>query len=465
MPTIAAIATPPGTGGIGIARLSGPQAKEILARMFLPFSSRFENFHPWMLYRGRVLDENGEPFDDVLAVFMPGPRTYTGEDTAEIHCHGGPLIVRGVLGKMLSLGARAAERGEFSRRAFLNGRMDLSQAEAVAEMIAAPSREALRYGFNRLDGLLGRRVTALREGLDNLRAQVCLAVDFPEEDAECLAREDFAAAVEAVMEAVRTLLAGEKRASLMQMGAVVVLAGAVNAGKSSLLNALLGRNRALVSEYPGTTRDFLEEPCELDGLPVRLTDTAGLREAAEPVESLGLTAGRERMRGADVVVIVLDGGNLGEAGAKTEICPDPAARQALDLAQGRPVLYVWNKCDVCMPSVFPPPWTTGHLCCAVSALTGERMEEFTRVLRAVTLDEGKQGSAPDGVAPNLRQAAALKAALAELRELREDIEAGQTYDCCAARLDAAAARLGEVTDATGSAEVLDRVFESFCIGK
>jgi tRNA modification GTPase len=417
-----------------------------------------------MLYRGRVLDENDAPFDDALAVFMPGPRTYTGEDMAEIHCHGGPLIVQGVLKKMLSLGARAAERGEFSRRAFLSGRMDLSQAEAVAEMIAAPSREALRYSFNRLDGLLGRRVTALREKLDKLRAQVCLAVDFPEEDADCLAREDFAAAVEAVVEAVQRLLAGRKRASLMQQGAVVVLAGAVNAGKSSLLNALLGRNRALVTEYPGTTRDFLEELCDLDGLPVCLTDTAGLRETAGPVESLGVAAGREKVRGADVVAIVLDGGSLGEAGANAEVCPDPAARHVLELASGRPVLYVWNKCDVCMPSVFPPPWTADHPCCAVSALTGERLEELARLLRVVALD-GEQGSAPDGVAPNLRQAAALKDALADLRELGEDIAAGQTYDCCAVRLDAAAAKLGEVTGVVGSAEVLNSIFESFCIGK
>ncbi|MDR3357942.1 MAG: tRNA uridine-5-carboxymethylaminomethyl(34) synthesis GTPase MnmE [Desulfovibrio sp.] len=464
MPTVAAIATPPGAGGIGIVRLCGPRAKEILACMFLPFSSCFENFHPWMLYRGRVLDENGEPFDDALAVFMPGPRTYTGEDMAEIHCHGGSLIVRAVLEKTLSLGARVAERGEFSRRAFLNGRMDLSQAEAVAEMIAAPSREALRYGFNRLDGLLGRRVTALREKLENLRTQVCLAVDFPEEDAECLAREDFADAVGDVMEAVQSLLAGRKRANLMQRGAVVVLAGAVNAGKSSLLNALLGRNRALVTESPGTTRDFLEEPCDLDGLPVRLTDTAGLRDAAEPVESLGVSAGRKKVREADVVVIVLDGGSLGETGARAGVCPDPAARQALALALGRPVLYAWNKCDVCMPSVFPPLWADGQPCCAVSALTGERLEEFARLLRAVTLG-GEQGSAPDGVAPNLRQGAALEEALADLRELREDIAAGQTYDCCAARLDAAAARLGEVTGVAGSAEVLNGVFENFCIGK
>jgi tRNA modification GTPase len=464
MSTIAATATPPGAGGIGIVRLSGPLAKEILARMFLPFSSHLENFQPWVLHRGRVLDTNGEPLDDALAVFMPGPRTYTGEDMAEIHCHGGLFIVQSVLGKMLSLGAGEAARGEFSRRAFLNGRMDLSQAEAVAEMIAAPCREALRYSFNRLEGSLSRRVTALRDDLDELRARLCLAVDFPEEEADCLAPGDFTAAVGRVTEAVRMLLSGQKRAGLMQRGAAAVLAGAVNAGKSSLLNAFLGRNRALVTEHPGTTRDFLEEPCDLDGLPVLLTDTAGFREAAEPVESLGVAAGREKVRAADAVIIVLDGARLGESGAASEICPDPAALEVLGLASGKIVLYVWNKCDLRMPSVFPPPWTAGYPCLAVSALTGEGLESLARALRSVILDGALIG-APDGVAPNVRQAAALEEALAELRELKADIEVGQAYDCCAARLEAAAARLGEVTGVTGSVEVLNRIFDSFCIGK
>ena len=210
MSTIAAIATPPGAGGIGIVRLSGPRAKALLARMFLPLSPRFENFRPWFLHRGRVLDRYGEALDDVLAVFMPGPRTFTGEDMAEIHCHGGPLIVQAVLESILRLGARQAERGEFSRRAFVNGRMDLSQAEAVAELIAAPSREALRYSLNRLDGLLGRRVLALREELEALRVQVCLAVDFPEEEVECLAPAAFGRAVTEVACSVRRLLAGQK---------------------------------------------------------------------------------------------------------------------------------------------------------------------------------------------------------------------------------------------------------------
>ena len=205
MPTIAAIATAPGAGGIGIVRISGPQSREILSRMFSPASAKFSGFRPWVLHRGRALDHEGAPLDDVLAVFMPGPRTFTGEDVAEIHCHGGPFIVQAILETALRLGARAAERGEFSRRAFVNGRMDLSQAEAVAELIAAPSREALRYSLNRLDGLLGRKVTALRRRLEELRVQMSLAVDFPDEEVECLAPEAFAAVVEDVAAAVRGL--------------------------------------------------------------------------------------------------------------------------------------------------------------------------------------------------------------------------------------------------------------------
>ncbi|MBO5490453.1 MAG: tRNA uridine-5-carboxymethylaminomethyl(34) synthesis GTPase MnmE, partial [Desulfovibrio sp.] len=238
--TIAAVATPPGVGAIGIVRLSGPRAKDVLAHMFLPLSPAFENFRPWRLHRGRVLDWNGEALDDVLAVFMPAPRTFTGEDTAEIHCHGGPVVVQAVLESALRHGARQALRGEFSRRAFVNGRMDLSQAEAVAELIAAPSREALRYGLQRLDGLLGQRARTLRERLESLRARLCLAVDFPEEETEGLEPEELCAALDETAVALRRLLAGSRRARVMQQGALVVLAGAVNAGKSSLLNALLG---------------------------------------------------------------------------------------------------------------------------------------------------------------------------------------------------------------------------------
>ncbi|MFR9012745.1 MAG: tRNA uridine-5-carboxymethylaminomethyl(34) synthesis GTPase MnmE [Desulfovibrio piger] len=465
MPTIAAIATAPGAGGIGIVRISGPQSREILSRMFSPVSAKFSGFRPWVLHRGRALDHEGAPLDDVLAVFMPGPRTFTGEDVAEIHCHGGPFIVQAILETALRLGARAAERGEFSRRAFVNGRMDLSQAEAVAELIAAPSREALRYSLNRLDGLLGRKVTALRRRLEELRVQMSLAVDFPDEEVECLAPEAFAAVVEDVAAAVRGLLTGQRRAQVMQQGAVVVLAGAVNAGKSSLLNALLGRNRALVTDIPGTTRDFLEESCQLDGLPVRLTDTAGLRETDESVEEMGVALSRQKVRQADAILLLVDGGRLGPAGAAADICPDEAVREVLEQAGDIPVLLVWNKVDLAEPAVWPPVWGHGRPCVRISASTGHNVDTLARRLRALLLDDGSHTPPSDGLAPNARQSLVLERALHELDALLADIAAGSPYDCCSVRLDAAAALLGEVTGLDSPEEVLNRVFSSFCIGK
>lgn len=463
--TIAAVATPPGAGGIGIVRLSGPRAKEVLARMFLPLSAQVENFRPWFLHRGRVLDWNGEAIDEALAVFMPGPRTFTGEDVAELQCHGGPFLVQAVLESALRHGARQAQRGEFSRRAFVNGRMELSQAEAVAELIAAPSREALRYGLNRLEGLLGKRTDELRAELETLRAQMCLAVDFPEEEFEGLEPTALMEAIDKVMLPLRRLLAGSRRAQVVQHGALVVLAGGVNAGKSSLLNALLGRDRALVTDIPGTTRDFLEETCNLEGLPVRLTDTAGLRQGAEEVERLGVDRSRKKLSEADAVVLVLDGGALGEAGAAAEVCPDEAAREVLESVGDAPLLVVWNKCDLCMPKTFPPRWAGARTCCAISALSGTYIEALAATLRDLLLRGGATNAPEDGLAPNARQSLALEAALRELAALRGDVAAGQPYDCCAVRLDMAAAHLGEVTGLSSPAEVLNSIFDQFCIGK
>lgn len=473
MSTIAAIATPPGAGGIGIVRISGPRAKDVLARVFLSHSPDFENFRPWRLHRGRMLDRHGEELDDVLAVFMPGPRTFTGEDMAELHCHGGPFLLQTALESVLCLGARQAERGEFSRRAFLNGRMDLSQAEAVAELIGATSREAARLGLNRLDGQLGRQTAALREELENLRAHACLGVDFPDDEVPALPPDAFARAVDGVAASVRRLLSGKRRARLMQEGALTVLVGAANAGKSSLLNALLGRERALVTDIPGTTRDFLEEQCDFGGLPVRLVDTAGLRTArdgahADPVEALGMALTRDRLGAADLLLVVLDGARLGEAGARAAACPDPVTAEILALAAdaGIPSLLVWNKCDLCAPQApdsWPPLWGRHLPACMVSAATGAHVEELVRLARAQLLETAEPG---DGaLAPNARQALALERALEELDALSADIMAGQPHDCCLARLDTAAAALGEVTGLGTAAEVLDRVFEHFCIGK
>lgn len=465
MTTIAAIATAPGAGGIGIVRLSGPRAKEILARLFLPLSAGFVNFRPWQMHHGRVLDSHGEALDDVLAVFMPGPRTFTGEDVAEIHCHGGVFIVQAVLESALRLGARQAQRGEFSRRAFCNGRMDLSQAEAVAELVAAPSREAVRFGLTRLDGLLGRRVRALRTELDALRAQMCLAVDFPDEEVESLPPSAFAERVRLVCQSVDELLRAQRRARVMQQGAQVVLAGAVNAGKSSLMNALLGRQRALVTDVPGTTRDFIEEGCDLDGLPIRLVDTAGLRETDESVEHLGIALSREKLTQADAILLVVDGGALGQDGAAAAICPEPAAAEVLATAGDTPVLLVWNKADLCDPAVFPPAWAGQRPALRLCARSGEGLDELADRLRACILADTAETPPEDGLAPNARQALALERARHELEGLHADILAETPYDCCAVRLDAATAFLDEVTGSNSTEEVLNSIFEQFCIGK
>lgn len=465
MTTIAAIATAPGAGGIGIVRLSGPRAKEILARLFLPLSAGFVNFRPWQLHHGRVLDSHGEALDDVLAVFMPGPRTFTGEDVAEIHCHGGVFIVQAVLESALRLGARQAQRGEFSRRAFCNGRMDLSQAEAVAELVAAPSREAVRFGLSRLEGLLGRRVRALRTELDGLRAQMCLAVDFPEEEVESLPPSAFAGRVLDVMQALEGLLRAQRRARVMQQGAQVVLAGAVNAGKSSLMNALLGRQRALVTDIPGTTRDFIEEGCDLDGLPIRLVDTAGLREATESVEHLGIALSREKLAQAGAILLVVDGGALGEDGAAAAVCPEPAAAEVLETAGDIPVLLVWNKADLCDPAVFPPRWAGRRPALRLCARSGAGLDELAARLRECILAGTAETPPEDGLAPNARQALALEQARRELEGLHADILSGMPYDCCAVRLAAATAYLDEVTGSNSTEEVLNSIFEHFCIGK
>lgn len=463
MDTIAAIATPRGAGGVGVIRISGPEARDVLAAVFRP-SAPLADFRPWVLHHGVVLDDDG-PLDDVLAVFMPGPRTFTGEDVAEIQCHGGVYLVQAVLEAVLRRGARAAERGEFSRRAYINGRMDLSQAEAVAELIAAPSREAVRYGLQRLEGELGRRVADLRARLDQVRMQMCLAVDFPDDEVECLPPEEFSLVVQEVADGIEALLAGCRRAAVMQEGAPVVLAGGVNAGKSSLMNALLGRSRALVTDIPGTTRDFLEECVNVDGLPVRLVDTAGLRESGEVVERLGIERSREKVTQADAVLLLLDGGRLGEDGAAASVCPDPAAVEALELAGDLPVLLVWNKMDLCRPACFPPVWAQGRPCVMISARTGEGVDELAAALRGMLLRDAAARPPEDGLAPNARQALALERALEEIKALRGDIRAGRSYDCLSVRLDTALAHLADVTGVDTPEEVLNKVFASFCIGK
>ena len=358
MSTIAAVATAPGKGAIGIVRISGPSARSLLEQLVSLRLQATVVFRPWVLHRGRFLSEDGSFLDDVLAVYMPAPKTYTGEDMAEIHCHGSPIILQTVLKRLYQLGALPAQPGEFTKRAFLHGRMDLSQAEAVAELVNSSSEEALKNSVERLDGALHSTVLRLREKTDHLRAELACAVDFPDDELDCLDRETFAQALEELDAELSLLLKGKERARLMQEGALVVLVGAVNAGKSSLMNALLGRERALVTDIPGTTRDFLEEMCSLDGLPVRLTDTAGLRspawEGLDRVERLGIARGKERCELADCLLLVFDASQITDQDLACDRCPDARYGEWLSAGQASPVIVVINKIDVKRSSFLPP---------------------------------------------------------------------------------------------------------------
>lgn len=460
--TIAAVATAPGAGGVGIIRISGPAAHDILLSMFRPSSPSFTDFTPRMLHHGHVLDAEGREADDALVVFFKAPHSFTGEDCAEIQGHGGPAVLAALLDSALSRGARMADRGEFTRRAFLNGRMDLSQAEAVAELIAAPSREGVHLAAAKLDGLLGRRVEELRGRLEYLRQRICLAIDFPDEEGECLPPQEFTAITQEVADGIRALLAGYERARCWREGALVVMAGQVNAGKSSLMNAFLGRERAIVTEKPGTTRDYLEEETMLSGLPVRLVDTAGLREHSEDsIELEGMRRGRELAKSARCILVVLDGTRADRTSDAPLSVFEAEGKLVEELGAER-CLAVWNKADA---APLPGKATLFHGAplLPVSAKKGEGIDELSSAVRALCLKD--ENPEEGDIAPNLRQASQLRRALEALDELKRAIALSVPPDLCSIHLETACAYLADITGLNSTEDTLNAIFSTFCIGK
>jgi tRNA modification GTPase len=470
--TIAAIATAQGPGAVGIVRLSGPEARALATALFRSSRPDFSGLKPYRLHHGTLVGADGRALDEVLAAFMPGPGSFTGEDVSELFCHGGPAVLRAVLEELLAGGARLAAPGEFSFRAFRNGKLDLAQAEAIAEAIAAPTRAALHLAQLKLSGALSQRIGSLRQRLEALRAQLCLAVDFPEEDVECLPPDLLRGEALAVGTAIAELLAGVERARAWREGVLAVLAGRVNAGKSSLMNALVGRNRALVSSTPGTTRDYIEEQLDLSGLLVRLVDTAGLREGQrdapgaegigepglDPVEAAGQELARDFMARAEAVLYVLDAARPLHA----------LDREALASLDPRRAVLVLNKCDLpdaadaAQHEALEIASARGLACLRVSATSGLGLEELCAQLRT-RLAGAEPG--PDALAPNARQAQALAQAHGELLALAEETHSGLPYDILGLRLDAACRALSELVGDIAPDEVLDAIFSRFCIGK
>ena len=424
--TIAAVATAPGEGGVAIIRISGPDAGKVLQGCFCARENPVSL--PRRMVYGRFVRRR-ETVDLGLAVYLPGPGSFTGEDTAELYCHGGQAATRRVLEAALEAGARMAQRGEFSRRAFLNGRMDLTQAEAVMDMVAARTDRAAAQALAQLRGRLGREITQMADELLDLIAMIEVTCDYPEEDIEQEQVDVWVERLRRTQRRLEQLLATAQGGRVLREGVRCALVGRPNVGKSSLMNALMGEERAIVTPVAGTTRDTVEAQADLDGLCVTLIDTAGIRETKDPVEALGVARSRQALEEADLVLVVLDASE-GVTEAARAILAQPAG------------------CEDAL---------------ALSAKTGQGLDGLIKAM-ADLCGAGKVQPG-EAVLTQTRHRDAVRRAGLAVGEACEALEAGYPLDMATGGLRAAWRALGEVTGGTVDEDVIDRIFEKFCLGK
>ena len=451
--TIAAVSTPPGPGAIGILRLSGPEAASIAEKCFQPLGPKGLREHkPRELVYGDLLDSGGQPIDRVLCTYSWGPSSYTGEDTAEFQCHGSPMVLALGLEALFAAGARQARAGEFTRRAFLNGRLDLAQAEAVGDLLSAQSREGARHAAGQLAGALSKRIGDIYSALVDVMAHFHAVLDYPDEDIDPFRLEELDNALSNQEGELNALLASCGRGKLLREGVPCAIVGRPNAGKSSLLNAMLGWDRAIVTDIPGTTRDTVEERCELGGVPLRLIDTAGLRDTSDPVEKLGVERSRKAMEEAGLILVLIDASR--PAGDEDFAL----LQEAMALA---PTILVWTKGDlpqapIPVVNMTLPPSVT------VSAKVRDLDELCNEISCAFPQDLwGGYGE----ILTNARQEEAASRAREAVRRAREALQAGITPDALLTDVEEALQALGELTGQSVREDVTDRIFSKFCVGK
>ncbi len=445
--TIAAIATAPGAGAIGVIRLSGTKALDILKTIWRGKTDP-GRFEAGRVYVGSVVDPvDSSALDSVLVFWMKGPHSYTGEDLVEIQAHGGRTILETLLEKLVQAGARLAHPGEFTRRAFLNGRLDLTQAEAVADLIAASSREAARLAESQLSGSLSQYVKKLKNDLTVLRAQMEAMIDFPEdEDLQGLHDDEIGERIGRVRGSIAGLLATYRQGHVFRDGVRVAIVGKPNVGKSSLLNALLGEDRAIVHPTPGTTRDLIEETILIDGLPVRFIDTAGLRQGAEPIEAEGIRRTRERISGADLVLAVFD------SSRPWEVEDD----DLLKTVSGKEVFRLYNKEDL------PPSFDLKINGIKISAKEGTGIRELKQAIFSHFV---RRETPAEVVLTNVRHKVALEKGLQMLEKVAESAHQKISLEFLASDLLIATHHLAEITGEITNDEVLGEIFSRFCLGK
>ncbi|MGQ7960196.1 tRNA uridine-5-carboxymethylaminomethyl(34) synthesis GTPase MnmE [Pseudomonas sp. SP16.1] len=449
--TIAAVATAQGRGGVGIVRVSGPLAGQ-LARTICR-----RELKPRFAHHGPFFGEQELSLDEGLAIYFPGPNSFTGEDVLELQGHGGPVVLDLLLRRCLELGARLARPGEFSERAFLNDKLDLAQAEAIADLIEASSEQAARNALRSLQGEFSRRVHALTESLIQLRIYVEAAIDFPEEEIDFLADGHVLSQLDGVRADLSTVLREAGQGALLRDGMTVVIAGRPNAGKSSLLNALAGREAAIVTDIAGTTRDVLREHIHIDGMPLHVVDTAGLRDTDDQVERIGVERALKAIGEADRVLLVVD-----------STAPEAADPFALwpEFLQQRPdparVTLIRNKADLSGEAVALQTCADGHVTLSLSAKSADGLELLREHLKACM---GYQQTAESGFSARRRHLQALHQAEQHLEHGRAQLTLMGAGELLAEDLRLAQQALGEITGAFSSDDLLGRIFSSFCIGK
>jgi len=457
--TIAAIATPPGKGAIGVIKISGELSLSILKKVFHPVKPR-ESFESHRLYYGFIVDpRDNKIIDEVLVVYMKKPKTYTREDVVEIYAHSGYYILKKILEIVLLCGARPAEPGEFTLRAYLNGRIDLSQAEAIQEIVSAKTETALNLAINTLMGRLSEKVNLLKNELLEILVQIESAIDFPEEDIEIMEPEKLSKKIEErILPVIENLIKNYEEGRIYKEGISLVIAGKPNVGKSSLMNALLKEERAIVTPIPGTTRDFLEEEANIEGLPVKLIDTAGLRETEDLVERIGVERAKKKFKEADLILFMVD---VSEK-------PSEEDYKIYQEIKEFPHLVLLNKIDI-KPNYleewneFISKWGVDETL-EISVIEGTNLEILNKkIFEKITSEKGV--IVPE-IVPNLRQKIALENAKSYLlNTLAELSKPNPLPELVAVEIRAAISSLSEIIGEITTEDLLTQIFSTFCIGK
>ena len=456
--TIAAVATPPGTGGIGIIRISGPRALSILRYLFRSRQGEARtSFQSHRLYYGTLVHRDGRVIDEVLAVYMRAPATYTREDVVELHSHGSWLVLQEVLGEVFHAGARPAEPGEFTKRAFLAGRIDLTQAEAVVDLLAARTTGGMELAVEQMQGRLAAELEPVRQALARILAVVEVAIDFPDDDVEILESRELGAQLESeVLDRLDRLLLFADQGRVVREGVQVVIAGRPNVGKSSLLNALLREERALVTDIPGTTRDTIEELISVHGIPVHLVDTAGIHAQGDLVEGLGIERARGKLAEADLILFLIDA----QAGVTEEDL------ELYEQVREKDHLVLLNKMDLVTDQeldALAAGFATDRIV-SISARTGQNIDTLQEALYRVITADVAMGERP-ACAPNTRHRAILEKTRAACLRLREALMNRAPADLVAVEIQESLDILGDIVGLTTPDDVLDIIFSEFCIGK